>query len=85
MEKHSESLWRDIDKHLGHLAASINSEQINSIPQIAVMRSALQSSGQRSCTLSRISGKDCPRSLERAGNLLRQDGNVQDVKTAAII
>jgi hypothetical protein len=29
MEKHSESLWRDIDKHLGHLAASINSEQIN--------------------------------------------------------
>jgi DNA/RNA-binding domain of Phe-tRNA-synthetase-like protein len=46
VEKHNEALWREIDKHLAHLSATIKPEQINSMPQIAAMRSAYKALGK---------------------------------------
>jgi DNA/RNA-binding domain of Phe-tRNA-synthetase-like protein len=46
VEKHNEALWREIDQHLAHLAATIKPEQINTVPQIAAMRSAYKALGK---------------------------------------
>lgn len=46
VEKHSEALWREIDRHLSHLTATIKPEQINSIPQIVAMRTAYKALGK---------------------------------------
>ena len=46
VEKHNEALWREINQHLAHLSATIKPEQINSIPQIAAMRSAYKALGK---------------------------------------
>jgi DNA/RNA-binding domain of Phe-tRNA-synthetase-like protein len=46
VEKHNEALWREIDQHLAHLSSTIKPEQINSIPQIAAMRSAYKALGK---------------------------------------
>jgi DNA/RNA-binding domain of Phe-tRNA-synthetase-like protein len=46
VEKHSEALWREIEHHLAQLTATIKPEQINSIPQIAAMRSAYKALGK---------------------------------------
>ena len=45
-EKYNEALWREIDQHLTHLIATIKPEQINTIPQIAAMRSAYKALGK---------------------------------------
>jgi DNA/RNA-binding domain of Phe-tRNA-synthetase-like protein len=45
-EKHNEALWREIDQHLIHLKATIKPEQINTVPQIAAMRSAYKALGK---------------------------------------
>ena len=45
-EKHNEALWREIDQHLTHLIATIKPEQINTVPQIAAMRSAYKALGK---------------------------------------
>ncbi|HVG89912.1 MAG TPA: phenylalanine--tRNA ligase beta subunit-related protein [Alphaproteobacteria bacterium] len=46
VEKHNQPLWREIDQRLAHLTATIKPEQINSIPQIAAMRSAYKALGK---------------------------------------
>jgi DNA/RNA-binding domain of Phe-tRNA-synthetase-like protein len=46
VEKRNESLWLEIDQHLTHLSSSIKPDQINSIPQIAAMRSTYKSLGK---------------------------------------
>ena len=46
VEKHSEALWHEIDRHLAHLTANIKPEQTNSIPQVAAMRSAYKALGK---------------------------------------
>jgi len=46
VEKHNEALWREIDQHLTHLSSTINPDQINSIPQIAAVRSAYKALGK---------------------------------------
>lgn len=46
IEKHNEALWHEIDQHLAYLSATIKPEQINSIPQIAAMRSAYKALGK---------------------------------------
>ena len=46
VEKHNEELWREIDQHLTHLSSTIKPDQINSIPQIAAMRSAYKALGK---------------------------------------
>jgi DNA/RNA-binding domain of Phe-tRNA-synthetase-like protein len=46
VEKHNEALWREIDQHLAHLAATIKPEQINTIPQNTAMRSAYKALGK---------------------------------------
>jgi DNA/RNA-binding domain of Phe-tRNA-synthetase-like protein len=46
VEKHSQSLWHEIDQRLAHLSANIKPEQTNSIPQIAAMRSAYKALGK---------------------------------------
>ena len=46
VQKLNEALWREIDKHLGHLSSTIKPEQINTIPQIAAMRSAYKALGK---------------------------------------
>jgi len=46
VQKHNEALWPEIDQHLAHLAATIKPEQINSVPQIAAMRSAYKALGK---------------------------------------
>ena len=46
VEKHNEDLWREVDQHLAQLIASIKPEQINSIPQVAAMRSAYKALGK---------------------------------------
>jgi DNA/RNA-binding domain of Phe-tRNA-synthetase-like protein len=46
IEKHNEALWREIDRHLPHLTATIKPEQTNAIPQIAAMRSAYKALGK---------------------------------------
>jgi DNA/RNA-binding domain of Phe-tRNA-synthetase-like protein len=45
-EKYNEDLWWEIDQHLAHLIATIKPEQINTVPQIAAMRSAYKSLGK---------------------------------------
>ena len=45
-EKHNEALWREIDQHLTHLIATIKSEQISTVPQIAAMRQAYKTLGK---------------------------------------
>jgi DNA/RNA-binding domain of Phe-tRNA-synthetase-like protein len=45
-EKYNEDLWREIDQHLAHLIATIKPEQINTVPQIAAMRSAYKALGK---------------------------------------
>lgn len=44
--KRNEALWREIDQHLAHLTSTIKPEQINSVPQIAAMRSAYKALGK---------------------------------------
>lgn len=44
--KHNEALWREIDQHITHLPATVKPEQINSVPQIAAMRSAYKALGK---------------------------------------
>jgi DNA/RNA-binding domain of Phe-tRNA-synthetase-like protein len=44
--KHHEALWREIDQHITHLPATVKLEQINSVPQIAAMRSAYKALGK---------------------------------------
>ena len=46
VEKHNEDLWREVDQYLAQLIASIKPEQINSIPQVAAMRSAYKALGK---------------------------------------
>jgi DNA/RNA-binding domain of Phe-tRNA-synthetase-like protein len=46
VEKHSQSLWQEIDHHLAHLTATIKPEQTNTLPQIAAMRSAYKALGK---------------------------------------
>jgi DNA/RNA-binding domain of Phe-tRNA-synthetase-like protein len=46
VEQHNTALWREIDQHLAYLAATIKPEQINSVPQIAAMRSAYKALGK---------------------------------------
>ncbi|HEX3155601.1 MAG TPA: phenylalanine--tRNA ligase beta subunit-related protein [Candidatus Angelobacter sp.] len=46
VEKHNEGLWREIDKHLTHLSSAIKHEEINTVPQIAAMRSAYKALGK---------------------------------------
>jgi DNA/RNA-binding domain of Phe-tRNA-synthetase-like protein len=46
VEKHNENLWHEINGHLSHLTSSIKTEQINSIPQIAAMRSSYKTLGK---------------------------------------
>jgi DNA/RNA-binding domain of Phe-tRNA-synthetase-like protein len=46
VEKHNEELWREIDQHLTHLSSTIKPDQINSIPQLAAMRSAYKALGK---------------------------------------
>jgi len=46
VEKHNENLWHEINGHLSHLTSTIKPEQINSIPQIAAMRSGYKSLGK---------------------------------------
>jgi len=42
VEEHNQALWQEIDQHLAHLAP----EQINTVPQIAAMRSAYKALGK---------------------------------------
>jgi DNA/RNA-binding domain of Phe-tRNA-synthetase-like protein len=44
--KHNEELWQEINLHLVHLTSTIKPEQINSIPQIAAMRSGYKALGK---------------------------------------
>jgi len=46
VEKHNTALWHEIDQHLAHLTANIKPEQINTVPQIAAMRSAYKALGK---------------------------------------
>jgi DNA/RNA-binding domain of Phe-tRNA-synthetase-like protein len=46
IQKHNEALWREIDQHLAHVSATISPEQINTVPQIAAMRSAYKALGK---------------------------------------
>ena len=46
VQKHNEALWFEIGQHLAHLAATIKPEQINTVPQIAAMRSAYKALGK---------------------------------------
>jgi DNA/RNA-binding domain of Phe-tRNA-synthetase-like protein len=46
LEKHNDALWREIDQHLAHLIATIQPEQISTVPQIAAMRSAYKALGK---------------------------------------
>jgi DNA/RNA-binding domain of Phe-tRNA-synthetase-like protein len=46
VEKHNEALWLEIDRHLTHLSSTIKPDQINTIPQIAAMRSAYKALGK---------------------------------------
>jgi len=46
VEKHNEALWREIEPASHHLSSTIKPEQINSIPQIAAMRSAYKALGK---------------------------------------
>jgi DNA/RNA-binding domain of Phe-tRNA-synthetase-like protein len=46
VQRHNEALWREIDQHLVHLAATVKPEQTNTLPQIAAMRSAYKALGK---------------------------------------
>ena len=46
VEKYNEALWREIDQLLARLIATIKPEQINTVPQIAAMRSAYKALGK---------------------------------------
>lgn len=46
VEKYNEALWREINQHLARLIATVNPEQINTVPQIAAMRSAYKALGK---------------------------------------
>ena len=46
VEKHNTALWDEISTHLAHLTATIKPEQINTVPQIAAMRSAYKALGK---------------------------------------
>ena len=46
VEKRNEALWREIDRHLAHLTATIKPEQTNTLPQIAAMRGAYKALGK---------------------------------------
>jgi DNA/RNA-binding domain of Phe-tRNA-synthetase-like protein len=46
VEQHNQALWLEINRHLVHLAATIKPEQINTVPQIAAMRSAYKALGK---------------------------------------
>lgn len=46
VEKHSEPLWQEIDVHLVQLASTHQNGEINTIPQIAAMRSAYKALGK---------------------------------------
>jgi len=46
VERHNEALWREIDQHLAHRSSTVKADQINSIPQIAAMRSAYKALGK---------------------------------------
>jgi len=46
VEKYDEALWREIDQLLARLIATIKPEQINTVPQIAAMRSAYKALGK---------------------------------------
>jgi DNA/RNA-binding domain of Phe-tRNA-synthetase-like protein len=46
VEKHNETLWQEINQHLSHLSTTLKTEQINSITQIAAMRSAYKALGK---------------------------------------
>lgn len=46
VEQHNQALWIEINRHLDHLAATIKPEQINTVPQIAAMRSAYKALGK---------------------------------------
>lgn len=46
VEKHNQALWSEIDQHLTHLTAAVKPEQINTVPQIAAMRSAYKALGK---------------------------------------
>lgn len=61
VEKHSEPLWAEIERHVAQLAASVKPDSLNSIPQIAAMRSAYK-----------VMGKDPSRYRGSAEALLRR-------------
>src|SRR5262249_4572190 len=46
VEQHSKALWSEINQRLAHLTAAVSPDQINSIPQIAAMRSAYKALGK---------------------------------------
>lgn len=46
VEGHSDSLWHDIDRHLAHLKATHQPDQINTIVSIAAMRRAYKNLGK---------------------------------------
>jgi len=46
VEKHSEAVWKEIDRHLAQLTSTYKTEQISVIPQIAAMRSAYKALGK---------------------------------------
>lgn len=46
VEKHSDALWLEIGQHLANLTATVKTEQINTVPQIAAMRSAYKALGK---------------------------------------
>src|ERR1043166_7857849 len=46
VQKLNEVVWREIDQHLAHLSSTTKSEQINTIPQFAAMRSAYKALGK---------------------------------------
>lgn len=46
IQQHNEALWDEIDQHLAHLIATIKPEQINTVSQIAAMRSAYKALGK---------------------------------------
>ncbi len=46
VDKHSESLWEEIGRHLAHLTARYKPDAVNSIPQITAMRNAYKALGK---------------------------------------
>lgn len=46
LEKHNENLWNEINGHLSYLTSTIKPEQINTLPQIAAMRTAYKALGK---------------------------------------